>query len=197
MNIKGILRFLFALSIPALLVWFFLNSERKANLEVQQYQEEQKANPTTDNVIINDYQIREVDDENKLRWQLISKQGKIIPETKDVDLYEVLVEYYEGPLVKMKLKAPKGIANEHEHWVELLSSGNTLVRCESDGGKSRFSCKKVKLTKKNQFQADGGVIIEWAEVAKVTGDQATGVLGSSGVQTVTVRGNTHSIITAN
>lgn len=196
MNVKGILKFLFAISIPTLLVWFFLNSEHKANLEVQQYQEEQKANPTTDSVIINDYQIREVDDDNKLRWQLLSKRGTVLPETKDVDLDEVLVEYYEGPLVKMKLKAPKGIANEHEHWVDLLSTENTMVQCEGDGGKSRFSCKKVKLTKKNQFQAEGGVIIEWAEVAKVTGDRATGVLGSSGVQTVTVKGNTHSIITA-
>ncbi|MBY0356572.1 MAG: LPS export ABC transporter periplasmic protein LptC [Candidatus Obscuribacterales bacterium] len=183
-----------ALSIPAGIVWFFIYSQEQARIEVENYQKEQKANPTSEGMVVNDYQLKEVDDYNHVRWQLVAKKGSMAPNNRDVLLDSVIVEYFDGPNVKMRISAPKGEANQETRYVKLISADNKKVETMGDGGKSKFEASIVELIKKNQFIASGGVIIEWSEVAKVTGNTASGNIDSSGISNVKVAGNTHSTV---
>lgn len=193
-HIRNFLKVVGALSIPAGIGWFFWYSQEQANIEVENYKKEQKSAPTTDTVVVNNYQLKEVDDLNHIRWQLVSEKGRLAPNNKDVVLDKVKVEYFDGPNVKMRIYAPKGEANQETRFVKLMSQDKERVRCEGDGGKSKFESDQVELTKKNQFLATGGVIIEWSEVAKVTGRSATGTIDKGGIKNVIVRGGTHAII---
>ncbi|MBY0545906.1 MAG: LPS export ABC transporter periplasmic protein LptC [Candidatus Obscuribacterales bacterium] len=194
-HFKSFLKFVGALSIPIGIGWFFMYSQEQANIEVANYKAEQKANPTADSVVVDNYQLKEVDDMNHIKWQLSSEKGRLAPNNKDVILDKVKVEYFDGPNVKMRIYAPKGTANQETRYVKLMSENKVRVQCEGDGGKSKFEAETVELTKKNQFLATGGVIIEWSEVAKVTGLSATGTIGKGGIDNVKVKGNTHAIIT--
>ncbi len=193
-HLRSFVKFVGALSIPAVIAWFFYYSQQQANIEVQNYQKEQKENPTLEGIVVNNYQLKELDDFNHIRWQLTSAKGKLAPNNKDVSLDKVTVEYFDGPNVKMRITAPKGIANQETRYVKLMCQNKDRVHCETDAGKSQFDADTVELTKKNQFLASGGVIIEWSEVAKVTGHTATGTIDKGGISKVKVVGNTHAII---
>lgn len=193
-HLRNFVKFVAAISIPIGIGWFFFYSQEQANLEVEQYQKEQKANPTIEGINVNNYQLKELDDFNHIKWQLTSAKGHLAPNNKDVVLDKVTVEYYDGPNVKMRISAPKGNANQETRYVKLMKEGSERVICETDGGKSKFEADTVELTKKNQFLASGGVIIEWSEVAKVTGRTASGTIDKGGIKSVKVVGNTHATI---
>lgn len=192
--LKGVIKFVVALAIPAGIAWFFIQSQEKARIEVENYEKEQKLNPTVESVVIKDYELKEIDDFNHIKWHLTAKEGKMAPNNKDVFLDSVVVEYYDGPNVKMKIVAPTGTANQDTKYVKLTAGSGRRVEAEGDGGKSKFIADTVELTKKNQFLASGGVIINWSEVAKVTGNSATGTIDKTGINQVKVIGNTHAII---
>jgi LPS export ABC transporter protein LptC len=190
---RRVLKLILALAIPIVIAWFFIYSQQQATVEVAKYKEEQKANPTSSGIEINNYALKEVDDHNRIHWQLIAKKGSLAPDNKDVKLDEVKVEYYDAGQLKMKLVAPRGEANEATHYVKLLSANGKGVVAEGDGGKNKFRAAVIELIKKNQFLASGGVIIESGE-AKVTGDQANGTLDMTGPKNFKIIGNTHAEI---
>lgn len=191
---KGTLKLIAALAIPAGLIYFWMYSNEQAKVEMESYDKEQKANPLQDTVRIENYVLKEVDDSNRIRWQLQAKAGIMHPVSKDVDLEQVLVEYFDGPTLKMRLKAPKGIANETTRMVKLDCDKKDRVIAEGETGKGSMTASRVELSKKNQFAATGDVNIIMPEVAKVRANTATGAFGGSGFKNLKVSGNTHSIV---
>jgi hypothetical protein len=192
---KSTIKFVAALSIPALLTYFWYYSKEQARIEMESYQREQKQNPLQDKVTIDNYQLKEVDDSNHVRWQLMAKSGTMHAATKDVNLEKVMVEYFDGPKLKMRLSAPSGLANESTRKIRLDANKQARVIAEGEQGKGRMEASKVELTKKNQFEATGGVNIDMPGVAKVTGNHAVGEFGKGGIQKLRIIGNTHSIVT--
>jgi hypothetical protein len=195
---KSLWKFALALAIPGSIAWFFFYSQQQANLEVEKYQAEQKKNPVSEQLVINNYSMKEIDDLNHLRWQLVASIGVLKENGKDVELTNVKVEYFD-PLtkeLKMRLTAPYGTADQQTKYVKMMTrKKGEVVTAEGQGGKSKFTCQTVELIKKDQFLASGGVIIDWPGVAKVSGDSATGATDlSSGPKNFKVVGNTHAEI---
>lgn len=191
--VRNTFKFVAALSIPLGIGWGFWASQQSANQQFEDYQKHAKDNPTSTGTTVDDYELKEVDDNNVVRWQLVAKKGST-SDNKKFEIEKVTMQYFDGPNVKMKVSAPSGFVDADTRFVKMLSGKGQRVRGEGDGGKSLFEAETVELDKKNQFFATGGVIIEWSEVAKVTGNEATGKMDSKGLQNVKIRGNTHAII---
>jgi hypothetical protein len=195
MKLNDALKLLLAISIPTILVGGFFYAQNQANKEVADYKKFQTQHPPTKAITIDNYQLKEVDDSNQMRWQLQAKQGTMAPDTKDVDLHEVLVQYFDQGKVKMSLTAPSGIANESTKLVQLLAKGGKQVLATGEDGKAQMNANKVELTKKNSFIASGGVTILYPGVAKVTGSTVTGSLEKSAeLKNFTIKGGTHATI---
>jgi len=191
---KGNLRIVGALAIPVAFILFWFHAQREASMEVKEFKEAQRVHPNTDQTVVKNYELKEVDDSNQLRWLLAANQGVMEPVSRDVSLKEVHVDYYDGKTLKMRLKAPVGQANELTRKVELNCADGKKVVAEGEGGKAKLEAAKVELTKKNQFQATGGVNIVWPGVAKVSGNKAEGSLASTDLKNLTIMGNTHALI---
>ena len=194
---RGSIKLLVAIAIPVGIAYMFYSSQQAAKQEMAAYQAEQKQNPTSDSVVIKNYAMKEVDDSNHPRWQLIAGKGTILPDHQNVSLEDVNVEYYDKGTkeIKMKLIAPSGFANESSRFVRLTGVKGRPVVCESNGGKAKFECGAMELTKNDKFQASGGVIIIWPGVAKVSGNSASGSLNlGDSPKDMKVVGNTHAEI---
>lgn len=194
---KNSFKLLVALSIPGSIAYFFWYSHHQANVQFAEFEREQKKNPKKEQLIIENYAMKEIDDLNRIRWQLTAKSGILMPNGKDVELDGVLVEYFDPQTkqLKMRMNAPFGLANQETKYVRLESRNGKKVVAEGEGGKSKFISKTVELIKKNQFLASGGVIIDWPGVAKVSGDSASGLTDlSSGPKNFKIVGNTHAEI---
>ncbi len=188
------MKLILALAIPTGLISFWLYAQHEAKVDVDQYKEEQKEHPNSNKIQVENYELKEIDDNNTLKWRLMAMHGESDPETKDVDLTEVNVDYFDGKKIKMRLSAPTGLANEATKKVELRSTSARRVTCEGEEGKSELAANKVELMKKNQFAATGGVNIVWPGVAKVTGDRAEGSLANTDLNNLKVIGHTHASI---
>lgn len=194
---KSFLKLMLALAIPTSIAYFFWYSQNQADKEFKDFQKIQKDNPISDKMVIENYDMKEVDDLNRIRWQLVAKRGTLMPNGKDVELVNVKVEYFDPATreLKMGLSAPFGEANQQTKYVKLTERDGTKVVAEGQGGKTKFVASTVELIKKNQFLASGGVIIDWPGVAKVSGDSASGLTDlSSGPKNFKVVGNTHAEI---
>lgn len=186
-----------ALAIPTSIAYFFYYSQKQADVEIKNYMHEQHEHPTASQLNIENYGMKEVDDGNHVRWQLTSKLGTLMPNGQDVRLTDVTVEYFDSTTkaLKMRLCAPLGEANQSTKFVRLLAQDRQKVLALGEGGKSKFEAQQVELTKKNQFTATGGVIIEWPGVAKVSGNSASGTTNmAAGPKNIKVVGNTHAEI---
>lgn len=184
-----------ALAVPLLIAYAFWYSKQEAEREWSHWKTDQLNNPTTQQPVIKDYTMKEIDGENHLRWQLKAREGTIMPNGQDVNLSYVTVEYFDSATkaLKMRLDAPAGTANATTKYVKLQGDGKQRVHAEGEGGKSKFVADTVELTKKNQFNATGGVIIEWPGVAKVSGNSAFGSTNmSAGPKDFKIVGNTHA-----
>jgi hypothetical protein len=190
---RGTLKLLIALAIPAGIAWVFIYAQQQANIEVDKYKDDIKSNPSNDRVTVTNYELKEVDDANQIRWQLVAKKGIIEPGNQAVALEDVKVEYFDGKTMKMRLISPRGEANEAAHYVRLTGDGQRKVTAQGQEGKGSLEARTVELTKKNQFTASGGVNIS-SEVAKVTGNSATGTIDKGGIKDFKIVGNTHAEI---
>lgn len=191
--IRSTLKFVVAISIPLGIVWAFLAAKNAADKQYETEIQVMKSKPTSQGTVVNDYELKEVDDNNTIRWQLVANRGST-KDNKSVEVEGVKVKYFDGPNVKMLVSAPLGKVDSDTRFVKLMSSKSSKVRGEGDGGKSLFEAETIELDKKNQFFATGGVIIEWSEVAKVTGREARGKIDKGGIQNVKIYGNTHAVI---
>ncbi len=183
-----------ALAIPVGIIWLFVYSQQQAVVEEQKYREEQRIHPNAETVAVNNYSLKEVDDANHLRWQLLAKRGVVGTSGRTVVLQEVSVSYFDQGKLKMHLFAPTGDADEETRYVKLTSAEGKRVTAEGEDGKAKLEAQTVELMKKNQFKATGGVIIEWPEVAKVTGDRASGIIDAANLKNLKLAGNTHAVI---
>lgn len=193
-KLRGFLKFVLAVSIPCGLVGLVYYAQKEATVQSEEYDKNQKERPMADKITIDNYALKEVDENNQIRWQLTAKTGVLEPSNKDVNLTDIKVEYFNGKTLKMRIVAPIGTTNEVTHIVQLLSGdkGGRVI-CEGDEGKSRMEADKVELNKKNQFTATGGVNIVWPGVAKVSGKVATGTMGKK-MDNIKISGNTHATI---
>ena len=165
-KISGALKFIAALAIPVGIYSFWNYSQKQADVQVEEYQKMQKEHPDTDNITVDNYELKEVDDNDQVRWQLLAKQGIMEPVSKNVALNTVQVSYFDDKKLKMRISAPTGMANEVTHIVKLDAVQGNRVLAEGEDGKAKMDATKVELTKKNQFIATGGVNIVWPGVAK-------------------------------
>jgi len=197
MNFKfgDLVKLLLALCIPAAMIAFFLYAQKQADTQLAEFNKSKKEHPDTDKMTINDYQLKEVGDDNQVRWQLHAKQGVLVPTNKDALLDQVTMEYFDEKKLKLSLTAPKGIANEVTKHIELNADKKTRVMCIGEDGKARLDAAKVELKQKNQFEATGGVNIVWPGVAKVSGRKAEGSLAKGAdLKDIKIVGNTHALI---
>lgn len=192
-----IVKFTLALSIPGLLVWGFLGAKKDAERQIKDFKQEQSAKPQSDSVVINGYELKEVDDQNQLRWQLKAKRGTIAAKSHLVNLEGIIVEYFNGPEIKMRLTAPTGEANEENKYVKLSRQNGQRVICEGDGGKTHMETSILELSKNNRFIASDGVNINLPGVAKISGDRAEGNINFSELNNFKIIGNTHAQIVVN
>jgi len=183
-----------ALGILGSIVGLLFYAQYESKVEQAQYEKDKAAHPMAEKITIDNYELKEIDDFNHMKWRLQAKSAVIEPVTKDVNLTMINVEYFDEGKVKMKVMAPQGVCNQVSHEVKLRGGSNINVVAMAEEGKSRLETKDLELTKKNQFIATGGVNINMSGVAKVTGDRATGVFGKSELQDVKITGNTRSII---
>ena len=194
-KIRGVIKFVVAIAIPALLVYFWISAQKMAETQVKDFKEEKNAHPDQTSTTVTNYELKEVDDANTVKWHLQAKDGTMKADTKDVYLNEVKVEYFDGPKLKMRMSAPSGMANESTRQVSLQSKDKQHVICEGEEGKSRLEASEVNLDKENKFIARGGVNILWPGVAKVTGDTCSGHLDKGAqFENIKIVGNTHSFM---
>ncbi len=186
-----------ALSVPVLFYVFWNYANNQANMMVKETSGAIKKNVNQDKISVDDYNLKEVNDSNEVKWLLAAKTGVIDPVTKDVNLDTVHVDYFDGATLKMRISSPIGLANENTHMVKLFAQGGKRVEAQGEGGKAKLDAQKIELMEKNQFLASGGVNIIWPGVAKVTGNEATGSLKSTDLKNLTIKGNTHAAIGGN
>lgn len=182
-----------ALSILGGIVGLLYYAQWSATIEEAKFKAQREANPTASNIAFTNYELKEVDDANKVRWILNAKTGTLIKDSKDVNLSGISMKFLDGDQVKMLISAPVGRANTETRRVELCSGQGQRVVAEGEAGKSRMDMEKLELEKKNQFKATGGVNIAMG-VAKVTGNYATGRFGKKDLEDLKIIGNTHAII---
>jgi LPS export ABC transporter protein LptC len=194
---RNVIRLIAALAIPLLLYSFWRYANEKATTLVEKTKVDISNRPNQDKITVEDYQLKEVNDSNDLKWLLQAKTGVVDPATKDVNLTTVHVDYFDQGKIKMRLTAPTGVANENTKMTKLLSSKTKRVECEGEDGKAKLLAYQVELKNKNQFLATGGVNIVWPGVAKVVGNQAEGLLKSTDLKNFKIEGNTHAWIGGN
>ena len=182
-----------ALAILGVIVGLMFYAQMQAEKEEKAHAEMTKAHPTADKISIDNYNLSEVDGENKVKWKLTAKSG-VFEKDNNVHLTDIVMQYFDGDQIKMQVSAPIGVANENSREVKLDSTSKQPVVAEGEQGKSRMETKRLELTKKNGFKATGGVNIVVAGVAKVTGDMASGVLGKADLDGFKITGHTHAII---
>lgn len=192
-----VIKFIVAIAIPAGMVWGFMSAQKHADQEIRQFQTKQNEDPTKQNVEIKDYELKEVDDANNLRWQLKAETGTRDTNTHLVNLKGIIVEYYKDGQIKMKLSAPIGEANEQTSHVKLASNNGRRVVAEGDGGKTHMETSTLELSKNNQFIAQDGVNINLPGVAKISGNRAEGNINISELKNFKIIGNTHAEIVVN
>ncbi|MDR3612355.1 MAG: LPS export ABC transporter periplasmic protein LptC [Candidatus Obscuribacterales bacterium] len=188
-----------ALAIPAVLVglWFYAINQSK--VEMEGWHKEQKEHPNDGKTTVDNYELKEVDDSNSIKWILNARRGVMDAGKgeKDVLLDGVDMKYMDAGVVKMRMTAPSGVANESTHIVNLKSDPKQRVIADGGEGKGRMEANTVELTKRNQFIANGSVNINLPGVAKVTGDKATGALEKTAeLKNFKIIGHTHALIGA-
>jgi len=194
-NYQPILKLLLALAIPTVLIGGFLYAQKEANMQLADYQVNQKEHPAAEAMSVENYEMKEIDATNQVKWHLQAAHGIMIPDTRDVDMKRVTMKCYEGDKVKLAFTAPSGVANEVTHLVTLDSDAKELVHCEGANGSAKISSRRVELKKNNQFTATGGVTIVYPGVAKVTGNEMVGSLEKSAdLKNFKITGNTHTLL---
>ena len=163
---RSTIKIIVALAVPTVIAWLFIYSQQMASEQVREFKVEQSKDPSADRITLDNYELKEVDDQNRIRWQLVSKKGSMDPSTQEVTLQEVKVRYYKGDDIEMTLDAPSGLANEGTRYIRLNGDKQRKVIAEGEGGKAQLTANIVELTKKNQFKATGGVNIVWPKVAQ-------------------------------
>ncbi|HEY9775984.1 MAG TPA: LPS export ABC transporter periplasmic protein LptC [Planktothrix sp.] len=195
MNRNSIIKLVVALSIPSGLAALFVYSQHQANVEVEEYNKFQKAHPAATNITVDNYELKEVDDSNQTRWQLVAQRGVMLRDSRDVQLEKVTMTYFDEGKVKMSLTAPTGLANETTKQVKLKADAKQRVKCTGEDGKAQLDADKVELKEKNKFEATGGVTILYPGVAKVSGATVIGSLEKSAdLKNFTITGGTHAVI---
>lgn len=183
-----------ALAIAGSIVGLLWYAQWQAKTLTEEHAKELKENPGTENTTLENYELKEVDADNNLRWILTAATGVVDSATRDVTLTKISVKYMDGPKIKMEVVAPMGKTNDKAQTVTLTATPQQKVIAKGEEGKSSLETQKLELNKKNQFTATGGVNIVMTGVAKVTGDRATGKFAKSELESLIIRGNTHAII---
>lgn len=185
-----------AAAIPLLICGGWLFSLRQSEKLIKEQTAEMGAHPTVEKTTVDNYSLKEIDDSNQTKWDLVAKRGIMAADaSKDVWLDHVTLRYYDGKVLKMTITAPKGLANEITHIVILDCDKTQRVVAENGVNHARLEASKVELNKKNQFVATGGVNINMPGVAKVTGNVCTGALEkTSELKNFKIIGHTHAII---
>lgn len=186
-------KFILALGILGTLVGLMFYAQNMANRIEKEAAEERKNNPTAETTSIDNYELKEIDDFNHIRWILKARRA-VMEKDRRFLLDSINMQYFDEGKEKMHLVAPIGVANEATKQIQLDSTAQQKVICEGQERKSRLETTKLELTKKNQFIASGGVTIDWTGVAKVTGDHATGVIGKADLEDLKIVGHTHTIL---
>ncbi len=188
------MKFVLAMGILFGLTGLVYFAQNKAEKEMKDYNESQVDDPLADSMIVDNYELKEVNDENELRWKLTAVRGILDPGTKDVKLTGIIMNYFKEGKLTMKLTAPVGLANEVSRLIVLKADEGKKVIAEGTDKGAMMETQKLELTKKNGFIATGGVNIVWPGVAKVKGDKAEGTMANATIDHFVIRGNTRSIV---
>jgi lipopolysaccharide export system protein LptC len=186
-------KLILALSILGTIVGLMFYAQNMANRIEKEAEEQRRLNPTAVTTSIDNYELKEIDDANHIRWILRAKRA-VLEKDRKFSLDSIDMRYFDDGKEKMHLIAPIGMADEASRQIQLDSNDKQKVIAMGQEGKSRLETSKLELTKKNQFKATGGVNIDWTGVAKVTGNYATGVLGKADLEDLKIIGNTHAVI---
>ena len=194
---RSIVKWIAALAVPAGFSWWFYYAQQQAAHDVEEYKRQQKEHPTNQQISIDNYELKEVDDNDQVHWQLTAKRGVMATKGQIVTLEDINVSYYDGPVLKMHLAAPIGEANEQTKFVKLSEDKRRKVTCDGEAGKLHMETRVMELTKNNQFVARGGVNIILPKVARVYGDEASGNINITALKDFKVSGNTRASVDIN
>jgi len=190
----GVAKLVLAMGILFGIVGLVYYAQLQADQELKRFSKEQEKEKTVDAVTVDNYELKQIGDDNVVHWRLIAKQGTMEPLTKDVALVDVKVKYYKEGKESMQLVAPVGKANEVTRIIKLSSKGEKRVAVTGDEKSAQLETTELELTKNNQFTATGGVNIIMPGVAKVTGSNAHGSFTKGNIDKLVICGNTHAQI---
>lgn len=192
----GLLKLFLALTILFGIVGLVYYAQHRAEVAIKEFGTEQAKdkNANSEAIVVDNYELKEIGEDNELHWKLTAIQGTMEPNTKDVKLKDVVVKYFKEGKVSMRLQAPVGTANELTRIIILAQEGSKKVMMGGDEKQAQLETSKLELTKNNQFIATGGVNIVLPGVAKVSGNTAEGKFADANLDTFVIRGNTHASI---
>lgn len=190
----GALKLLLALGILFGIVGLVYYAQKQADQELKEFSKEHKKEKALEAVTVDNYELKQIGDDNVIHWRLTAKTGTMEPATKDVALVDVKVKYYKEGKESMELVAPTGKANEITRIIVLSSKGDKKVSIRGDEKQATLQTEELELTKNNQFKATGGVNIMLPGVAKVTGNNAHGSFVKGNIDKLVICGNTHAKI---
>ena len=101
--------------MPVVIAFIFLYSQHGGRCGNDQHNKEAAAHPTTKHIVEKDFELKEVDDNNHVKWRPLAESGEMSDDNKSANLTKVTVEYFDaadGKTVKMRLVAPQGVADE-------------------------------------------------------------------------------------
>ena len=193
-KLKPFLKFMLAIGILLGLSGFIYFSNKEANKQWKEFGEtKDNDSAMSDEIWVQKYEMKEVDDTEKIHWILKAEKGLMDPKTKDINLNGIEVKYYNEGEVSMTISSPVGQANEISRKILLTSNEKGKVIGIGATKNTRLETSELKLEKKNKFIATGGVSIVWPGVAKVTSKTAEGEMSPTKfVDNLVLRGNVHT-----
>src|SRR2546430_15590222 len=91
----GLLKLVLALGILFGIIGLVYYAHSQADQELKKFEAEKHDDPS-EAVVIDNYELKEVGDDNSLHWQLTATKGVMEGSSKDVDLEDVKVNYYRS-----------------------------------------------------------------------------------------------------
>ncbi|MBZ0189602.1 MAG: LPS export ABC transporter periplasmic protein LptC [Candidatus Obscuribacterales bacterium] len=127
-KLKPFLKLCLALGIVAGLVGSIYLAKQSAEDQMKDFEKNKEQDGAMGSEItVKNYNLREVDGNNKLRWELNAASGVRNGKTADVDLTGIEVKYYNEGQVSFNLSAPVGKASELTHVIVLSSKDGKKV----------------------------------------------------------------------
>ncbi|MBK7836400.1 MAG: LPS export ABC transporter periplasmic protein LptC [Candidatus Obscuribacter sp.] len=119
-------KLILALSILGTIVGLMFYAQNMANRIEKEAEEQRRLNPTAVTTSIDNYELKEIDDANHIRWILRAKRA-VLEKDRKFSLDSIDMQYFDDGKEKMHLIAPIGMADEASRQIQLDSNDKQKV----------------------------------------------------------------------